>query len=446
MAEVTTATRINKIAYSFATLGSALVSAAVTIFAYSFYLGVYGNFMTENPLVPFYLGTALAIGWWVQAIMNPIAGWISDRKITRYGRRKIWLLVGAPILALSAIGIYFPPSPDLGFFLPIIWLTGFFGLFNAAFAATVVVYLAMIPEIALTPEDRTSISTYRQFFYLIGTISGALIGALIEFELLLVIVLALFSILAFYVAAFGTKEPTIAEEKAPSVNIFTSMKITLQNKPFVHYLGFTIFATAFQSMLIQSLPVFGKQVIFKGNENDPLIILGNFLPGAFVITAIIAIVPAMYIINRIGKRKATIYGLIMAMVITPFLFTVGMIPGMELIQTLIIVLLLGFPAAPLLILPDSIISDITDYDEAVHGKRREAMHFATQGILTRFAGGLSIWFMGILHTVFGASYPGVLGLLLTGPVASIFLIIGIIIFWRYPEEEVLEAHAKKSQF
>ncbi|MFX1535474.1 MAG: MFS transporter [Promethearchaeota archaeon] len=443
MAEIKTTTRINKLAYSFATLGSALVSATITIFTYFFYKEVvYVNYMPANETqILILLGTALAIGWWIQAIMNPVAGWISDKTITRAGRRKIWLLLGSPIIAISFVAIYLIPAPATDLFFPLIWLTFFFGLFNAAYAATVCVYLAMIPEIAPTPEERNSISTYRQGFYLVGTIGGAIIGALIEFEVFLAIVLGLFSILAFYIAAFGTKEPSIPPEKTPTVNIFTSMKITLQNKPFVYYLGFTIFATAFQSMLITALPVFGREVIYQGDET----IISSFLPGAFVITAIIAIVPALYIINRIGKRKATIYGLILAAIITPFLFTVGMIPGIELPQTLVIVLLLGFPAAPLLILPDSIISDITDYDEMVHGKRREAMHFATQGILTRFAGGLSVWLMGVLHGLFGATYPVIQGLLLTGPVATIFLIIGILIFWRYPEEEVLAACAKKGQ-
>jgi GPH family glycoside/pentoside/hexuronide:cation symporter len=136
---------------------------------------------------------------------------------------------------------------------------------------------------------------------------------------------------------------------------------------------------------------------------------------------------------------------------------VGLIPGFELVQTLLIVLILGFPAAPLLILPDSIISDITDYDENVTGTRREAMHFASQGILTRFAGGVSVQIMGIIIGFFGGKYgtssfvsqyipglPDVLGLMLIGPVSALFLIIGVVIFRKYPEEEVLEACAKKN--
>ncbi|MFX0090515.1 MAG: hypothetical protein ACFFBD_02035, partial [Candidatus Hodarchaeota archaeon] len=83
--------------------------------------------------------------------------------------------------------------------------------------------------------------------------------------------------------------------------------------------------------------------------------------------------------------------------------------------------------------------------EKVNGKRREAMHFATQGVLTRFTGGLAILLMGILHGSFGATYPETLGLSLTGPVAAILLFVGVLIFRMYPEDEVLAACAEKAQ-
>ncbi|MFX0090583.1 MAG: MFS transporter, partial [Candidatus Hodarchaeota archaeon] len=350
-------TMFQMIAYSFATLGSAMVSGTLTVFTYFFYKEVvYSNLIEVNPANEFVilslLGAALAIGWWLEALMNPIAGWISDRTVTRFGRRKIWLILGSPVLAISFIAIFLFPAPATDLLLPIIWLTIFFGIFKLAYAATVCVYLSMMPEIAPTPKDRNSISTIRQGFYLVGTIAGAGIGALLEsYAALVSVILALFSVIAFYIAAFGTKEPAIAETATPTVDIITSMKITLQNRPFVFYLGFTLFATAFQSMLITALPVFGREIIYKGEES----IISSFIPGAFVITAIISIVPSLYIMNRIGKRKTVILGLFGALIIAPLLFTVGMIPGMELIHTLVIVLLLGFPAAPLLILPDSIL-------------------------------------------------------------------------------------------
>lgn len=380
--------------------------------------------------------------------MNPIAGWLSDKIVSsRFGRRKLWLIIGSPIMAISFIAIFLLPAPATELYFPIIWLMIFNGIFSGAYAATVVVYLSLMPAISPTPEERTSISSYRTGFYPFGYILGALIGALLQIEELVFIVVVFLStimVLGFYIAAFGIKEPTEMPE-IPTFGIIEALKVTFKNKPFLPYLGFTIFATAFQAMLIGALPVFGKHVIFAGEDN----IIASFIPGAFVITGIIAVAPAMIWINRIGKKTAVIYSMIIASIITSFLFIVGFVPGVELPLTLAIVLLLGIPAAPLLILPDATISDITDYDEMVTGTRREAMHFASQGLLTRFAGGISVQLMGIILGVFGATYNaaeafnGTLGLLLIGPAASIFLVIGVFIFRKYPEEEVLEACAKK---
>lgn len=443
--------RSQKLAYSVATFGNALVGAVITVFTFFFYKNVvYTDLIAANELVILsLLGTALAIGWWIQALMNPVAGWLSDKLVSsRFGRRKPWLLIGSPIMAISFIAIFLIPAPATDIYFPIVWLTIFNGIFNAAFAATVCVYLSIIPEVCPTPEERTSISTYRQGFYLVGYILGAIIGALIEEEelvVIVVVVLASLMLIGFYISAFGTKLPKEVP-KLPTFGIIEALKVTFKNKPFLPYLGYTIFATAFQSMLIAALPDIGRHVVYQGEEN----IISSFIPGAFVITGIIAIAPAMYWINKVGKKKAATYGMLAAVIITMFLATVGMIPGFELYHTLAIVLILGIPAAPLLILPDSIISDLTDYDEMVTGTRREAMHFASQGLLTRFAGGVAIQLMGLILGIFGATYNagepfnGTLGLLLIGPVSAIILLIGLIIFQKYPEDEVLKASAKRT--
>lgn len=465
--QVFTATPFQKFAYSIATFGNALVGAVVTVFTFFYYKNVVYEetfFLANETIILTLLGTALAIGWWVQGIMNPIAGWLSDKLISaRFGRRKPWLILGSPIIALSFIGMFLVPTGQTDLYFPIIWLIIFTMIYNAAYAATVCVYLAIIPEICPTPEERTSISTYRQGFYLVGTILGALLGALVEAQAFVVVVLAGLFVIFFYIATFGIKEPEKVPE-IPTFGILEALRVTFSNRPFKLYLGYSVLMAAYQAMLLGMLPDFGRHVVFKGvgvEEGGIESVVSSFLPGAFVLTAIITIVPwyliipkldrinAMYWINRVGKKKAALYAMFAAAIIAGLLVTVGLIPGFELPHTLIIVLILGFPAAALLILPDSIISDITDYDEIVTKTRREAMHFASQGLITHFARGLAVQLMGIILGVFGATYTegvsfnNTLGLLLIGPIAGVCAIIGVLIFRYYPEEEVIAASAKK---
>lgn len=46
----------------------------------------------------------------IDAIDNPVLGHLSDRTRTRLGRRRPWLLLGAPLLAASMIALFSPPG------------------------------------------------------------------------------------------------------------------------------------------------------------------------------------------------------------------------------------------------------------------------------------------------------------------------------------------------
>ena len=44
------------------------------------------------------------------AITDPLMGWISDRTRSRWGRRRPYIVVGAPISVLSFVGLFAPPA------------------------------------------------------------------------------------------------------------------------------------------------------------------------------------------------------------------------------------------------------------------------------------------------------------------------------------------------
>src|SRR4030067_2002269 len=52
----------------------------------------------------------LLIYTFIDAIDNPVYGFLSDRTRTRWGRRRPWLTIGAPLLILFFIAFYSPPA------------------------------------------------------------------------------------------------------------------------------------------------------------------------------------------------------------------------------------------------------------------------------------------------------------------------------------------------
>lgn len=68
------------------------------------------------------LSLMLFIYTFIDAIDNPVYGFLSDRTRTRWGRRRPWLTIGTPLLILCFVAFYSPPA------LPSTWFTPFLSL------------------------------------------------------------------------------------------------------------------------------------------------------------------------------------------------------------------------------------------------------------------------------------------------------------------------------
>lgn len=117
-------------------------------------------------------GLALAIALCFDAVTDPLAGAISDRTQTRWGRRHPFILAAALPLALAFYLLFNPPEglSEIGSF---IWLT----LFAVAVRGALTFYY--IPHLALGAEmarDYNQRSTLFAFSTLFGSLGGAFTG------------------------------------------------------------------------------------------------------------------------------------------------------------------------------------------------------------------------------------------------------------------------------
>ncbi len=111
----------------------------------------------------------------------------------------------------------------------------------------------------------------------------------------------------------------------------------------------------------------------------------------------------------------------------------------------ILMALMGIPVSAIFVVPpDAIVAAVSDLEERLSGQRREAMYFGAQGFILKLALGLSTIITGVLLDYFGKTADQPLGIRLTGPVAAIFIVIGAIIFFYYPEKEVVAYEQKPS--
>ncbi|NIM07345.1 MAG: MFS transporter, partial [Armatimonadetes bacterium] len=116
---------------------------------------------------------AAVFGRVVDALADPLVGYWSDRLRSRLGRRKPFLLVGAPLLALMFVLIWTPPVPGMS---PIngAYITAAFAVFFFMFTVVVCPYLAMLPEITSSRAERVSLTAWQGAFNVLGAVGGTI--------------------------------------------------------------------------------------------------------------------------------------------------------------------------------------------------------------------------------------------------------------------------------
>lgn len=134
----------------------------------------YVFFLTEHAeLRPALAGLVPLLGRFVDAVTDPLMGRISDVTRTRFGRRRPYFLAGAIPFGLS-FALLWTDTPGLDSQL------GKFAVYSLLYIAysvcstiVAVPYVSLLPELARSYEERTSLASYRSGMAVAGTLLAA---------------------------------------------------------------------------------------------------------------------------------------------------------------------------------------------------------------------------------------------------------------------------------
>lgn len=110
------------------------------------------------------LGAVLLTVRLLDALTDPVMGWLSDARALGIGRRG-WIAMGVPVIVLAAIALLRPPE-DAG----IAWFAGFMALMTLGWTMASVPYLALGAEISPSYAERARITVWRESAGLVGTV------------------------------------------------------------------------------------------------------------------------------------------------------------------------------------------------------------------------------------------------------------------------------------
>ena len=394
-------------------------------------------------------GLVTIFGRIVDSIADPLIATWSDRSTSRLGRRRIFLIIGGlPLMAFSVL-LFFPPSSEAGT-ANALYMALMLGLLLFFFTYYVTPWLALIPELSHTDSERVNIVTMQAAFSLLGVVivmigGYALWGALESGGMdkssalqIAIVIMGCIGLIFCYLSIIPINERRYCASVPSEVGLTESIKLTFANKPFILYLFGTI-CLWFALNTVSQTATYYVTVLLHRPESFATVVFGSVFGVALIFFPIINIAS-----RHITKKVIMIIGLAIFAVFASLLYFLGtetILPPIH--QAFLIFCFIGIPVSVLLVIPNAMISDLAEYDAINTGSKREAMYFGAQGLLQKINLGISTLILAFLFSSFGKDLARPLGVKLSGPIAGIVCIIGIVLFIFYPEKRIMSTLEEK---
>lgn len=355
-----------------------------------------GKFYVDVVLLPAGLfAIAIAAGRAIDAITDPMMGYISDHTRSRWGRRKPWILLG--VLG-NAVLFYLmmTPSASLSVGGVMWWFLCCYVTSYLFVTAVAVPRAALAAELTLDTNHRARLFGTVAFFVGLGTVVGAIAPAIIgspppnmagsklflgltndpryKMQLQATVYVAGYLLLNFwFLYKIREREEFRGRGETPFV---PGVRRALRNKPFrIMFASHVVTAIpiAIPAML---MPFFVEYVL----EASPL--WTAVLIVAYLSSGVVCLPLWMKLVARIGKLPVWLINAFIGVTGGLALFFVGEGDQMT---VLFIELYVGMQSQVWLFLGGAMHADVIDYDELQTGKRREAQFSSLWSIIPKFA-------------------------------------------------------------
>ncbi len=355
--------------YAIGFFGMSIPINMLKTFAFTFFVLQRGVTTTQ-------WATMMLIYAFIDAIDNPVYGFLSDRTRSRWGRRRPWLAIGTPLLVLSLIAFYNIPA----------FLTG-----NSIFAYCMLFYIltgtldsvilanygALFPELFRDDTSRAKTNALRQAFQLMAMIISIALTPMVTGKLGYGLTSILYGILGGVVIlymTFTSREMKLDLEEAKP-GLWKAIKDLLTNKKF-WIAGFVgAFYSAAMSLVLASVPFFVEYALGLDSGKS------TFLLAAVLIIAIAGVALWAWLVRKFTLMLVWRAALaVLAIAFVPLYFAQNLVMG------IIFSAFVGLGFAGVITTMDLIGAKIMDEDTQKHGLRREGIISNAMGFMNRLNG------------------------------------------------------------
>jgi len=247
------------------------------------------------------LGIVAGFGALVAVVANVIAGRLSDRTTSRWGRRRPWIVTGTMFMALGLVGMALAPDVPL--------LTGSWCLVQLAANAALAPFIATISD-QVPKTQRASVSALLGIAQNMGVLGGTFVAELFADRMLLMFGLpSIFAIVAMLIYAFVLPDEQL-KVRPPQMDVkewIGTFWVSPRDHPDFSLAWISRFLIVLAAFMFTTFRLFYLQdELGLTREQAPAIVTRGVL--IYTVACILVCWIAGKISDRTGRRKIFVAG------------------------------------------------------------------------------------------------------------------------------------------
>ena len=353
-------------------------------------------------IMPAIAGTIILIAGVWDAVTDPVAGIISDRTRSKWGRRRPYMIIFLVPFAISAWLLF--TSFNLSSGWTVAYFIGVCLIFYFVSDFITVPGNTLGAEMTRDYDERTTLVSWRTVWGSVGTLIG-MVAPLLLVETFsgifgtemwgwsaMMATLAIVGTIPIFLAWNFTRGYEKYPQEPVKITIKDLQEMLLKNKPFLNLAGVIVSVIGSVGILTVSVIYFLEHYMGYSEDDTAVVFL------TFQAAGILFVPLVNWVIQKFGKRKATMIGGTLAALIFSSFYLVT--PGQD------VLLYVMFIAASLVVnfmymVYWSMIPDVTEVDEFKSGQRREGVYFAVSDFINKIFMALGGFLVGLLLQVAG---------------------------------------------
>ena len=387
---------ITKLAYGSGDLGTAITSALRGFFLLFFFTDVARIHPANAALI-------LLIGRFWDAVNDPFVGWLSDRTVTKWGRRRPWIFIGAIPFGLFFFLLWVvPPFGQTGL---IIYYVVISILLDTFYTIINVPYTALTPELTHDYDERTSLNSFRFAF----SVGGALLSAFLHPIIVTIapdlrtgylvsgLIWAIVSTIPCFIVFFNTTErpESMLPPTEEAIPFWEQLRIAFSNGPYRFVIA--IYLSSWLALqMVSTVLIYYLNYYLKVPEQlkwTLLAIQGSSFIFLFVWSQLS---------RRLDKRIVYIIGASIWLVVQIALYFLKPEQSYLLIPIGIIA---GAGVAVAYLIPWAMMPDVIELDELKTRRRREGVFYGFMVLLQKAGIAIGIFAVGRALSASGYLVP-----------------------------------------